>query len=580
MRSTILGLCIASLLSIAPVAEASAAERVGVIVRTKTLAQAAEAWRTYREGQGWTIRLVEAEEGIEPTALRERIRAALASAPDATTAILLLGDVGPGGIPTFYFEQPEPALVSGGEPRFASDHPYALLVEERESSAVALGRVSVSTDAEARAVLTKIERYEDAAPLGAWRHRINYVAGEGHFGPLDRLLETLFVRFVDELLPEAFDITMTYAKSDSPWCPPPSAVETTTLSRMTEGALLFNYVGHGHADGVDSLRLGERRLPILRGSSIARLPECAAGAPIALMSCCSTGWFDRPATKENERDCLAETMLAAPNGPVAIVAGTRPTHPYGNAAMQKEFTRTLIAHADRPLGEIDRLARRELLVLDAADRQLDAIARPVALLTKWKLSLAELRLMHVRMYTLFGDPMMRVAAPGVAVEGLKLDGTTLRGRLPGMASGEVEVVIESDRSGHGRNTLTAAVDGDDLEKRAAHNYPLANDRVLWRGRSAVQAPASDQPAGGSPATFAIELPTPLPAGSAIVRIYAVGRGGGGGAFEAIGGMRLAPPASTSTSSSTHTESPTSPPPAGAGASSQSTEPSGRPAAVD
>jgi hypothetical protein len=511
----------------------AASERHAVIVHAPALSNAAMAWRDYRSAGGWTVTLLPAQPKEACESLRTRIQAVITArtAPDRT-AILLLGDVGENGIPTFQFEQGEPSLLRGGEPTFASDHPYALLTED-EPSMVAIGRVPVATDVEALAVLAKIRRYEEDAPAGPWRHRVTYVAGEGHFGIFDTLLEQVFIRFVNESVPPSYDVSVTYAKPDSKWCPPLTCVERTTLERLSEGSLLFNYVGHGHAEGVDTLRWGpkeeERRAPILRGSALKDLPSCSGRHPIALMTCCSTGWFDRSPDHGRDRDSLAELMLEHPEGPVAIVAGTRPTHPYGNAVFQKELTRMLIAHADETMGEIDRRARLAMFDLDARDRELDAMVAPIAKLTKWKLSLEDLRLMHVRMYALIGDPMMRIASPGAKVEGLAIAEGHVTGRVPTIATGTVEVLIETARDDCVSTDVQLAAPNDDAEARAAHNYPLVNDRVLWRGQGDIRE-----------GRFSIPLPSPLPGRSAMLRVRATEAPPtvGARAAEAIGGMRL------------------------------------------
>lgn len=512
-------------------------ERFGVIVHPTALEKPAAAWRDYRVAQGWEIAILSVPSDATAETLRVSIRERIA--PHAVAegtqnapiiAVLLLGDVGPSQVPTFYFANNDPEFNAGTDGRFASDHPYALLRDDDERTAIAVGRVPVATTAEATRVLNKIARYERDAPLGAWRHRMNYVAGEGHFGGFDALLETLFVAFIDNCLPDAFDISMSYAKADSRWCPPPSRLERTTLERLGEGSLLFNYVGHGHANGLDSLHWGSprgsKRTPILRGEALRELAASGPRNPIALMSCCSTGWFDLA----DGRDSIAETMLKHADGPIAVLAGTRPTHPYGNAVFQKEFTRELVAHTELPLGEIDRRARREMLVTDAQDRQLDLIAQPIASLTKWHSSLEALRVMHVRMYALFGDPMLRIANPGVPIDDVRVVEGTLRGSVPKLTAGDVEVVVETSRSGCAKSAqLRSATAGDDVEARTAFNYPLANDRVLWRGTAKLT--------GGA---FSIALPSPLPTEARLVRVYAVGVDSDGRATEAIGGVRVPP----------------------------------------
>jgi arylsulfatase A len=510
----------------------------GLIVVPTSLVAAAEAWANYRREQGWTIDLLPVAPGETAEAIRARIATWRAGLADGTTPTILLlgdvsGDVGDGGIPTFHFPQEEPALLRGGEPTFASDHPYGLL-DDREKSLCAVGRVPASSPEEALSLLSKIRAYETNAPLGAWRRNLRYVAGEGHFGAFDAVLEQAFLRFVDEMVPPAFDLQATYAKPDSLWCPPPEAVEQITLDELAQGSLLFNYIGHGHADGVDTMRWiengKERRAPILRGASLANLASCESRNPIALMSCCSTGWFDREPKDGHERDSLAELFLFHPQGPIATVAGTRPTHPYGNALFQKEFTRELlraVTGASDTLGEVDRRARREMLITDEHDRALDLIALPIAKMTDWKLSLAELRLMHVRMYALIGDPMMRIASAGERIDELSVSEGLLRGTVPALVSGTVEVSVETSRTECAATDLKTPAAGDDVSARAHHNYERIQRRVLWRGEATI-----------TDGRFTCALPSPMPDRAAILRVTASGRDGRGQTLEAFGGIRM------------------------------------------
>jgi hypothetical protein len=589
------------LLASASPADAEAG-RAAVIVHPPALQASAEAWAAYRRGQDWDIRLLAVESGESPDALRTRIHAFFNDRPMTSEirAVLLLGDApsavagpadspgahraDPDGIPAFFFPQDEPALLRGGEPTFPSDHPYALpdrpSERERLTSSIAVGRVPVATNEEALAVLDKIKRYESLPAEGTWRRRITYVAGEGRFGPFDRLLESLFIRFADELLPPSFDLTMTYAKPGSPWCPPPSQVERTTLLRLTEGSLLFTYLGHGHAQGLDSMRVGDQRFPILRASALDELPPNDR-LPIALLACCSTGWFDLPPKNGRERKSLAESMLLAANGPIAVVAGTRPTHPYGNAVMQKELTRVLLAHGDQPLGEIDRLTRIEMMRLDDDDRTLDAIVRPVAIATDWKLSLADLRRMHVRMYVLVGDPMLRVIDQGENLASVEL---LNHGRDMGLALAvddgwirSAEIVGETARSAQPQHPsappLTELPEPfaplEEIERDARARFPLANmrgrlslttspvdhpliaDMIESRSRLANAAhpvpwirdlPRS--PRFSRPGEWTILLPARSLEGVGLIRVRIEGQRFDGSRFEAFGGVRVERPRST------------------------------------
>ncbi|MFO0884412.1 MAG: C25 family cysteine peptidase [Pirellulales bacterium] len=75
------------------------------------------------------------------------------------------------------------------------------------------------------------------------------------------------------------------------------------------------------------------RFPILRTADCSKL-RSQNGLSIAVLLACYTGAFDQP------EDCLAEEMLRAPQGPVAVIGGSRVTMPYGIAVLGTEFLQT------------------------------------------------------------------------------------------------------------------------------------------------------------------------------------------------------------------------------------------------
>ncbi|MCI0676993.1 MAG: C25 family cysteine peptidase [Phycisphaerales bacterium] len=369
-----------------PASSSKNSPRTLLLIHAEHLQPVAQEWATYREsniGGAWRV-ILHSNPPAENLAahradLQNWIRethASIQPSPDASTfAVLLLGDApsadsSPQGIPTWKFPQTDPSLVSGDQRSFISDHPYQLADDRDDSPDFPLGRIPAQTPEEARIALEKIKRYESTPPAALGRNRITYVAGEGHFGVMDSLLESLFKSMVDRVVPAQYDLSMTYAKASSIYCPPPSKLTQTVLDRMTGGSLLFNYVGHGFATGFDSLHYNGKRYPILRTSDLetfSREPHLFSREPIgersdselapphsspstqnssltppqlpiAFMSCCSVGWFDLPDGKPS----LAEAMLFHPNAPVAIIAGSRVTHPYANTILQMDITSTLL----------------------------------------------------------------------------------------------------------------------------------------------------------------------------------------------------------------------------------------------
>lgn len=500
------------------------------------LKPAAEAWAAYRAADGWRVVMHAVAPGADDDvrrvdlqrAIRSNYQLALPHDP-SRFAVLLLGDADEQGIPVWRVPQTDPVLQSRHDNEYITDHPYQLLNDSDIAPVFALGRIPAQTVDEALQVLEKIKRYEADFTPGPWRHRITYAAGEGRFGAMDSLLESLFKTMVDRMVPDAFDLTMTYAKASSLYCPPPSQLTETILNRLTEGALLFNYIGHGFERGFDALHWQNQRFEMLHAKDLDRLSNHAddiAQLPIAFLSCCSAGWFDLP----NGAHSLAEAMLFQRNGPVAVIAGSRITHPYANTVLQKDITKALLADRAPTVGMLDLLATQAMLQIDEDDRELDAIAAPIAWAGRWKTGLMDLRRMHAGLYNLLGDPATRIQMPEQSISDLQLADSTLTGRIAGMARGLVHLTIETPRVGFAhadRLQPPTGANDPELERKAANNYPLANDRVLQR----AQAEVID-------GRFELALDAPLPTNAAVLRLYAAGRNESGQTIDAIGALEL------------------------------------------
>ena len=504
-----------------------------LIIHAAHLEKAAAAWADYRTQDGWSVVRHPVEPAddaaVQRRALRGTIRQFAADHQEDATlpiAVLLLGDADPRGVPTWTFPQLDPALRDIDDDNYATDHPYQLIDDADDLPDIALGRIPARTNDEALGVLEKIKRYEHDAPFGVWRRRIAYAAGEGRFGLADTLLEMLFKQMATRLVPDEFDISMTYAKASSIYCPAPSKLTDTVLGQLGDGALLFNYIGHGSAERFDYLNFNGQRLGILNVDDLARLTGNHARFPIALLTCCSAGWYDLP----DNRLSLAEAMLLHPAGPVAVIAGSRITHPYANLILQKDITQLLFGQRIETVGELDLLATRSMIEIDAVDRSLDALVLPIAIAQGWKSTLSQLRQMHAHLYNLLGDPALRIALPVGRVEELALHSERITGRVQNMQTGRVVITIETARTKPARADQLVPVQGmndPELETKAAHNYPLANERVLLQ----LEGELKD-------GRFEIALDQALPSGAALIKAYVVGEDSTGQTFDAIGATRV------------------------------------------
>lgn len=494
-------------------ADASADRTLIIVYAFDELQEVAHAWRTYRQDDGWTVEvvsvptLVDIAQQIESTDPRAtliqrhiRRRVAVARARGVQPhdiAVLLLGDVvgpnGQPGIPAWYTPQTDPDLAPAWSREPAdqcSDVPYQQLDDGDSLPDIMLGRVPAQTAAQASAVLAKIQRYENESPGGPWRRRITYLASPGRFGPqLDRLLEGMFRQMVERVVPYTFDVNMTYASANSPYCAAPSQFNDVVMDRLNEGALLVNYVGHGAATRLDHLYWREESYPICDCADVERdLGRDNARLPIMVIIACSAGRFDMKGARES----LSESLLFHPGGPVGVIAGSRITHPYPNAIFQKDVTEQL-CRARRPLlGEVDLFASRAMLQLDEEDLKMEwLIATPLARGMGWATSPADLRDMHVGLYNLLGDPTTRIAYPADEVRDLAMDASAVSGRVdPSLEGAVVYVTLESLRTEfpfEDRMTEVAGADDPQLEAKARQNYPLANKKVVAHSIGSVDA---------------------------------------------------------------------------------------------
>jgi hypothetical protein len=351
-------------------------------------------------------------------------------------------------IPTFTNEKlkdasPTPKPVVG-------DHPWCVLNDGDLEPAFAVGRIPARTEAEARAVLTKIKNYETGtAPLKAdapppefeWRTRLSYVAGVGGFGPVDAMLEQMFADFADNALPTWVDLNMTYANPNSAYAYPPDDLSARTASLIYRGALLVTYLGHGSYERFDSMKIPlkpeteggkprDMRFPIFDKAALKSLEVSAAETPkgqlppqnpVLLVIACQTGAFDYP-----KGHSIGEDLIFLPGGPVAVIAGSRDTHPYTNALYQSQFTLGVTA-VDRPgltLGDIQRETKHELLAGASPFRaKIDEVA---AYFMDEKARIA-INKSHLWLYNLLGDPRLVPKRPD-AIKGketVKLSATEL-----------------------------------------------------------------------------------------------------------------------------------------------------------
>ncbi|MCH2125029.1 MAG: C25 family cysteine peptidase [Pirellulaceae bacterium] len=381
-----------------------------------------QPWLQHRRAQGHEFAW------IPNTGTRMEIRAAIrgTAVSGKLRNIVIVGDAfSPDGqgdvsrelaVPT-HFGKANVNVQWGSEPEIASDNWYADLDDDQLPD-LTVGRITADGNEDLATIVRKIIHYENAVPDGSWQRRINFVAGVGGFGVIaDSVLEMATKKFLTEGVPPSYLTSMTYGSWRSPYCPDPRRVHRATLERLNEGSLFWVYIGHGHRNTLDRVRIPGGGFHLFDKHDADKL-VCSVGHPIAVLLACYTGAYDAP------EDCLAEEMLRAKGGPIAILAGSRVTMPYAMAVLGTEMMNEYFVQRRATLGEIllhakRRLARQEdVEQFDSTGENADAtrqrrsnrqmLDQLATVLSPSKKMLEEERREHLLLFNLIGDPLLRL----------------------------------------------------------------------------------------------------------------------------------------------------------------------------
>jgi len=410
----------------------------------------------------------------------------------------------------------EPAVVDirwGSEPTIASDNWYADLDDDGVPD-VAIGRLTVRSAAELQTVVRKIVAYERSTDFHRWRSRINFVAGTGGFGPLvDSVLEAGARQLIAGGIPAQYQTTLTAADWHSPYCPDPRQFHATTLARLNEGCWFWVYLGHARRTALDELRVPNGRAQILDRADAAGL-HCAGGPPIGLLLACYAGAFD------GQERCLADELLRADGGPVAIVAGSRVTMPYGMTMLGSELLDECFERHAPTLGDALLHAKRRSVdadgpALSARRLAFDAVASAVG---PPGTDLAAERREHLLLFNLIGDPLLRLHYPRDA---------TLTLAATAMAGDRLAVTGRTAVDGDCTIELVPAPDRSLWQPPIRRQYDPSPQALASYQTAYLAANAGPVASVGSRAAdgrFAAEIPIPAgKTGTYLVRAFIAGR---------------------------------------------------------
>ena len=268
-----------------------------LIITHADFAEAVEPLADHRRSQGLSVTVADVQDVydefgsglIDPEAIRDFIARVLPA------YVLLVGDGSYDFLDHFGYGPvnslpPYLAMVDPWWGETAADNLYAAVVGDDPLPDVLLGRLPVTTAAEAETVVGKILNYEQDPWLGEWNARHVFVTDES--GDFAASANAVYNEFITE-----------------PWAGqkiylddlPAETARQETLAAWNRGALLVSFVGHSswHQWSIEAL-LDIHDVPDLRNDRLW---------PVLLSMTCFTGFFHHP-----EYGTLDESLLRLEGG--------------------------------------------------------------------------------------------------------------------------------------------------------------------------------------------------------------------------------------------------------------------------
>jgi Peptidase family C25 len=499
------------LASAAPAAETPAPQ--WVVVTAPQFRDAVKLLAEHRKGEGFRVVQVVTTDVLsgddiragDAGKLRDRVNQ-LCREYDGPSYVLLVGAV--------EALRPEDAVrtvvppLDGGVGRMKgqpSDNGYGCLDDSRLPT-VPVGRFPARTEPETVRMVRKTLGYEADDRPGEWRHRLTVLAGIPAYNPLvDRLVEAMaFARF-DKLDPYWTGRAI-YSNPSSRFCMPDDMLRDQARKYVEDGQAWTLYLGHSNAEG-----LWGGGAPYLDRSDWATLKIARGPGVFATFGC------NGCQLKGDHGEGYGIAAIRNPDGPVAVIG----SHGICFAAMVQLatdglFESTFAGKRRERLGEAWLAIKRGVAkgkIDDLTFTMLDAVDGDSSI------PQATQRLEHLEMFTLLGDPALKLAATPAELtlknEGQAAPGATLaiHGTAPARLNGATVHVVAERPVGSTPTDLEPLPKepGPERDKAVMRNHERANRFAVAAAEATVKDGRFDA---------RLELPAKLPWERLNVRAYA------------------------------------------------------------
>lgn len=398
-----------------------------VVVVPETWQSSLSKWEDFRRGQGHRIHVVSPAATAELT--REAIKNVAEQRGSQVDVIVLAADApdyqlnqtirtNQDTVPTFYVDS-KVVVHFGSTPTIATDHPYSDWRQDGSHRTI-VGRIPAKNPQALKDYCDRVIQYDTANDFNGSQRQIDIVAGVGGFGAItDTVVESVARQLLSEDIPLEYQLSMMQASPSSVYYPNPLLFSKTAVERINRGSLLWIYLGHGFVNTLDMIPHEGRMLPILNNDQLGQI-NVKGLPPLAIFLACYLGAFDA------KDGCLAEKMIMQPGGPIAAIAGSRVTMPYGMGILGGGMLEATFRDQRSTIGEILTCAKDSCIMeieSPVEEKQSDApkpISKPsrrefldtlATTLSPSGHDIALEREEHCHLFNLLGDPLLKISRP-------------------------------------------------------------------------------------------------------------------------------------------------------------------------
>lgn len=244
---------------------------------------------------------------------------------------------------------------------------------------VALGRFVCNNEADAKRLVDKVEQYINNVDPGSWKNNVVFLADcgdrNGHMNDSERVVDVINKVAPNLDVQKVYWDRYTWTSSATGYTFPQATARIRQL--MTEGALLFNYSGHGSPNIISHYKLLQTP-----DFSEALSPHLA----VWVLASCEIYPFD-----SGEENLAERSLYVADGGSIAFICATRAVYADRNNLFNRSYCNYVLSRDEdgRTLTLGEALRRTKTTLVDnGTDKTINKLK-----------------------YVCFGDPALRISLP-------------------------------------------------------------------------------------------------------------------------------------------------------------------------